>query len=455
MRGDPDLRRDPTRWLGWLKPRTRLRRMLGRVRRHSPHLLLAALAAGLSYVLAAVAFGEEHAIFAPIAAVVSIGMSAGQRLLRAVEISIGVILGLVLAVLLTQLIGSGGWQLALAVLLARSAAVALKASGLMANQAAVAAVFVMVLVPLQDTPPLVRLGDAVIGGAVAVLLSALLAPDPHRVALTTAEELLNDLATAYRQLAKALEKGSADRAERTLDSLERLEGAGGDLESAMEATRERISLARSDTRVAQRRRLRAIAQLSARAGIMVTSARSCSRGVATLVRHGRRPDPTLITGLEQLAHALHELSGWVGGQARRQVVTEATLRAAVSGSRVLNQPLVSPAGQALAWQVRAAAVDVLRVLGMSHDSAVAALEEAAGRADRPRDYDGSEILTGQLPKRLPGRLRRGSDQTRTSGAGESRARDEGGARAVDPGSAAQDVDAVARQDAEDRPPQHD
>jgi len=36
----------------------------------------------------------------------------------------------------------------------------------------------------------------------------------------------------------------------------------------------------------------------------------------------------------------------------------------------------------LAWQVRAAAVDVLRVLGLSYTAAVAALESAAGRADR-------------------------------------------------------------------------
>src|SRR5690606_14081503 len=132
--------------------------------------------------------------------------SAGQRLVRAVEISGGVVLGLVMADLLTRLIGAGPWQLALAVLLGMSAAVALRASSLMANQAAVAAVFVMVLVPLQDTPPLVRLGDAVIGGLVAVALNAVLAPDPHRVALTTAEQLLERLATAYRELAQALEE---------------------------------------------------------------------------------------------------------------------------------------------------------------------------------------------------------------------------------------------------------
>lgn len=356
--------------------------MTARVRRHSPHLVLAAVAAGLSYALAALAFGSEHAVFAPIAAVVATGMSAGQRLVRAVEISVGVVLGLLMAVLLTQLIGTGGWQLAVAVLLARTSAVALRASGLMANQAAVAAVFVMVLVPLQDTPPLVRLGDALVGGVVAVVLSAVIGPDPHRVALATAEDLLHDLARAYRRLAQALEQSSAPMAERTLEELASLEGAGSDLDTVVLATRERFNLAPSRTRLAQRRRLRAIEQLAARAGLMVTSAQSSSRGVASLARHGPRADAGLVTSLNELAQALQELARWVHGQARRDAVLQSALRAAVSASAPMRRDETSPAGQALAWQVRAATVDVLRVLGLSHASAVASLEEVAGRANR-------------------------------------------------------------------------
>src|SRR5690606_24252435 len=128
-----------------------------RVRRNLPHVLLAAAAAGLAYLLASLLFESGDAVFAPIAAVVSVGLSAGQRLVRAVEITGGVVLGLVLADTLTRMIGAGPWQLAIAVLAGMSAAVVLRASSLMANQAAVTAVFVMVLVPLQDTPPLVRL----------------------------------------------------------------------------------------------------------------------------------------------------------------------------------------------------------------------------------------------------------------------------------------------------------
>lgn len=386
MRPDPDRTRDPLLWLRKVRPRTRAIRAVRRVYRHAPHLLLAAGAAGIAYLLASLIFGQAQALFAPVAAVVSVGLSAGQRLVRAVEISLGVVLGLVMADLLTRIIGSGPWQLVIAVLLAMAAAVALRASGLMANQAAVTAVFVMVLVPLQDTPPLIRLADAVIGGFVAVVLNSLLAPDPHRVALTTAEQLLERLSTAYRDLARALDRTSLDRADRVLRDLEHLETAGRDLETAIDATRERITIGHSRTRHAQRRRLQAMAQLAARSGVMVTSARSATRAASTLARHRTRPDPALVTGLEELAQTLLELRAWVGGGARMTVVRESALRAAVTSTQALKparSPEVVPAEQALAWQMRASAVDVLRVVGLSYAAAVAAVEDTAGRLDRP------------------------------------------------------------------------
>lgn len=382
MSPDPDRRRDPGRLVRRIRPRTRVIRAVGRVRGHAPHLLLAGAAAGLAYLLGALAFGPEHAIFAPIAAVVAIGLSSGQRVVRAVEISLGVVLGLVAADLLTRVIGVGSWQLAIAVVLAMAGAVALRASTLMANQAAVAAVFVMVLVPLQDTPPLVRLGDALIGGGVAVLLSSVLSPDPHRVVLRRAHETLTDLAEAYRLLARALERTSLDLTEEAQDRAHRLEGAGDDLDDALKAARERVDLARPRVRSAHRRRLRAVEQLAPRVGMMGTSVRSATRAVATVVRHGGEADPALVTAVEELAGATLELARWTSGEAGRDGVRGAALRAAVTASRVLHQPGTSAAAQALAWQVRAAVVDLLRVLGFSHESAVAELEKAAGRADR-------------------------------------------------------------------------
>ena len=52
-----------------------------------------AIAAGVAWWLAADVFGHQLPFFAPIAAVVSLGMSYGQRQRRVAEVTVGVALG--------------------------------------------------------------------------------------------------------------------------------------------------------------------------------------------------------------------------------------------------------------------------------------------------------------------------------------------------------------------------
>ena len=84
-----------------------------------------AVAAGIAWVLAADVFDHPTPFFAPIAAVVSLGTSYGQRLRRVAEVTVGVAIGVFVGDLLTHWLGSGGWQIALIVSLAMAAAVLL------------------------------------------------------------------------------------------------------------------------------------------------------------------------------------------------------------------------------------------------------------------------------------------------------------------------------------------
>ncbi len=360
--------------------------MWDRVRRHAPALGLAATAAGLSYLLAGLIFGVEHALFAPVAAVISIGLSAGQRWRRAVEITIGVVLGLLAADLLSRWVGIGAWQLALAVLLAMTAAVAFRTSGLMANQAAVAAVVVMALVPFQEVGPFVRLGDALIGGLVAVTLNAVLAPDPHRAATTAAEQFLERFGAGLAQLARALDEVSLDRAESALDEMQGLGDGRQEIDEAVAATRERLRFARAPRRSELPRRLRRIQQVASRVDLMLASGRSLSRAVASVVRHGDRSEGRFTGAVEELTQAVAELRRWVGDQSRADSVREMALRAGRTASSTLSARQ-SPTDNVLVWQVRSAVVDILRVTGMSQGDAVATLEAEAGRADQPGHGD--------------------------------------------------------------------
>src|SRR5262245_50485797 len=75
-------------------------------------LVQAALAAGLSWFVAVHVFGHRAPLFAPVAAIVSIDMTLGRRLRRAVELIFGAGAGVGVGALLVSAIGTGPWQIA-------------------------------------------------------------------------------------------------------------------------------------------------------------------------------------------------------------------------------------------------------------------------------------------------------------------------------------------------------
>ncbi|MDO5670222.1 MAG: FUSC family protein [Corynebacterium sp.] len=346
-------------------------------------LLLAATAAGVAFFVAGLVVGPGDAVFAPVAAVVATGLSAGQRVQRATEISIGVVLGIVAADLLTRLIGLGPLQLALAVLLAMAAAVAVRPSGLMSNQAAVAAVVVVALVPLLDADPWVRVVDALIGGAVAVVLNAVVPVDPYRSARSAVSGVVEDYSAVLRRLGGSLRTGSLSEAEASLNDMSSLDSVRDDLGDALAATRERIILSRT-TRRERRQSIRGFEAVAERGDILVATGRGLCRAGANLVRHAGETSGVTDQVRRGLARAVDELVVAVeqlprldteeGADRARQLALQAATTA--SGQRPVTQ-----ASAVMVGQIRSAVVDVLRITGLEQAAAVACLEEAAGRAD--------------------------------------------------------------------------
>jgi uncharacterized membrane protein YgaE (UPF0421/DUF939 family) len=131
-------------------------------------ILQAAVAAGLSW-LVAVHTVEHHApFFAPVAAVVCLGLTLGQRLPRAIELIVGV--ALAIGDLLISAIGTGPWQIALVVALAMSVAVLLAGGAVITVQSAITAILMATLYLPSDTGGLSRLLDGLIGGATGLLV---------------------------------------------------------------------------------------------------------------------------------------------------------------------------------------------------------------------------------------------------------------------------------------------
>jgi uncharacterized membrane protein YgaE (UPF0421/DUF939 family) len=86
-------------------------------------ILQTSVAASLAYFLAAVVLGNEQPFFAPIAAVVTLGLAPGQRGRRAVEVALGVAVGLAIADVIVRIIGVGAAQIGVVAALAMAAAV--------------------------------------------------------------------------------------------------------------------------------------------------------------------------------------------------------------------------------------------------------------------------------------------------------------------------------------------
>jgi uncharacterized membrane protein YgaE (UPF0421/DUF939 family) len=138
-------------------------------------LVQTALVAGLSWFVAVHLFGHRAPLFAPVAAIVCIDMTVGQRLRRAIELIVGAGVGVGAGALLISAIGTGPWQIAVIVALATSVAVLLHGRAVINVQAAISAILVATLYVPGDTSGIDRLIDGLIGAAIGLVLDAVFA----------------------------------------------------------------------------------------------------------------------------------------------------------------------------------------------------------------------------------------------------------------------------------------
>ncbi|SPM27813.1 FUSC family protein, partial [Mycobacterium terramassiliense] len=148
-------------------------------------LVQTSVAAGLSWYLAHDLLGHPQPFFAPIAAAVSLSVSNVLRAQRAIQMMVGVTLGIGVGTLVQALLGPGAVAIGAAALIALFVAVFIGhgyiGQGMMfANQTAISAILVLAL--YRSNVGLERIYDALLGGAVAIVFAVLLFPaDPLQV----------------------------------------------------------------------------------------------------------------------------------------------------------------------------------------------------------------------------------------------------------------------------------
>ena len=134
----------------------------------------AALATAAAWTLAQVLFDHERPIFAPVAALIGVSASLGQRRRTAVEMMIGIAIGIGIADAFVVLIGDGPIQIGVVVTLAMVSAVILGGSTPLVSEAAASALLVVTIQQPGTGLSGVRFLDSLLGGVVALAVTSLL-----------------------------------------------------------------------------------------------------------------------------------------------------------------------------------------------------------------------------------------------------------------------------------------
>ena len=348
--------------------RTRRERMVATAR----PILQASVAAALAWLLATEVVGHATPFFAPISAVITLGLTVGQRRRRAVELAAGVSVGIFIADLLVRAIGTGTWQVGVVTGLAMLAATLVGGGTLLSSQAGASAVLVATLQPPAGFD-FTRSLDALVGSATALVVGALLLPiDPVRLVREGVGPVLDRLAAVLGLMADSLENRDARDAERALAAVGRLDDQYGHLTATLSEAGDaaRISLSRRGSLTRLDRYVVAVGEL----GLAIENTRALARGATRAMALDDSIPPEVPAAIQELATAARELPTLLDdGEADPS--RDAALRAVRLANAVLAETTNLSAVH-IVGQVRLVAVDLLRAGGVPRPEAQQAVRTA-------------------------------------------------------------------------------
>src|SRR5919107_2362175 len=343
-----------------------------RVRANWRWFAQAALATAPAWARAQVAFGHERPIFAPVAGLIAVSTTLGQRRRYAVEMVLGVALGIGIADALFTVVGSGTWQIAAIVVGAMVAAVALGGSAVLVSEAAMSALLVVAVQPPGTGLSGARFLDSLLGGVLGLVVTSVLPPSPGRTVHRAAAELLAQIAATIDDVAVALERRDPEPAERAWTRSSEIDPDV--LREALAAGQETLRLAPwlRGTRAPLARYANAATQIDN----AVTSVEALSRGAVRAIAQGDNVPPPVAEALRELGDAVRRLEATLDEGGDETAVREPALRAAARATLVLQQT-ANLSVSLIVVQVRATAVDLLRGSGLERDEAERQVREAA------------------------------------------------------------------------------
>jgi uncharacterized membrane protein YgaE (UPF0421/DUF939 family) len=337
-------------------------------------MVQASIAAALAWWVSVHLWGHTAPFFAPVAAIIATGQSSHERGRRAVELVIGVSLGIAVADVLLSQLGTGVAQLAIVVFLGMAVGLFFGSSPLFVNQAAISAALVATILPPSGGITFARSVDALTGGVIALVVAAVLLPgNPLRLLREAAKPVLEELAGTLRAIAAALRSRDQVAAEAALERARAVDDLGGQFAAAVHEGRETARY--SPARRRSLETVEAFAVAAAQIDLAVRNVRVLARGTVRALSLGDNVPPEVAGAIEDLASAVLALERALAEDGSAEPVRVLALRAATTASQVLERT-GNLSVSVIVGQIRSTAVDLLAGTGMETDAAVEAVRAA-------------------------------------------------------------------------------
>jgi uncharacterized membrane protein YgaE (UPF0421/DUF939 family) len=333
-----------------------------RLRARGWFIAQSAIGAGVAWFVAGTLLHHVAPFLAPIAALIVLGQSYGQRIRRTLEVVVGVAIGVAVGDLFRVVFGVGWWQVTVVVLAAMVVALLFGAGQLMVTQAAAQAVVVTAIVAPHG--PFDRWVDALVGSLVALVLTLVAPSKPLREPRRLAAAALREIADILQSAHAAVVAGDQEAAEEVLGQAR---DTGEMLSQLTHAVHEGVAAGSMSLRRARNLAVaREVEQLTTPTDRAARNLRVLSRRLEVAIwRHEPLADAT-VQAIDDLARTCRSLAESVeSGQpaaGRADLETLAAALAAIPGTASLSDAVACAL-------LRSIVVDLLEVTGLSHDEA--------------------------------------------------------------------------------------
>lgn len=349
-----------------------------RLRKRAWSIIQIAVASGIAFWVAQTLLDHPVPAFAPISVIIVVGLSGGDRVARAFEMSMGCVLGVLVGDLLIMWLSNDWWQITVMIAVAMSLASIFSKSPLVANQVAIGTVLIATIMPPgSETTGVDRTLDALVGSVIGILTVALL---PSSALSRVRQEVSNVLSLAASVLSDVADGLKTQDPDLIYEALTEIRGSQDNVDAMLNAAKQgRESSQLSPLMWGSRRYVRSIDRILAPVD-------NCVRDVRVLARrsHVLTVDSDLVTEeqieiIDELSDIALELSNLYEAKSEMQEAREIpdlVKRLRIVGAR----QKISVAGEdavlsnyAILAQTRSITVDLMQVCGMSLQSSQAVL----------------------------------------------------------------------------------